>query len=109
MTIKRKDKEKSHFLEGPFSLGVFIIVVIHCGGLSSRALLPALALAFSTRVLCALLEVFHASLLKGNLGQGFFSFSFFFALPQDFVSALHDEEHPLCPSVLKTKQNAKMP
>lgn len=71
-------------------------------------MLPALALAFSTTmVLCALLEVFHASLLKGNLGQGF-SFSFF-ALPQDFVSVVCDEEHPLCPSVLNRKQNEKMP
>lgn len=29
MTIKRKDKEKSHFSEEPFSLGVFIIIIIH--------------------------------------------------------------------------------
>lgn len=74
MTIRRKDKEKSLFPAELFLPGCFYYALLRRQ--QSQAVGLGLGLP-TTIVLCALLDVFHASLLKGNLGQGF-SLSFFF-------------------------------
>lgn len=78
MTIRRGRTKRNLISQRSLSPWVFLLLLLFSLEAAAEPhWLPALALAFSTTiVLCALLEVFHASLLKGNLGQGF-SFSFF--------------------------------
>lgn len=91
----------------PFLLGVFLLSPVGEEVVESllMAVDPAFPeLTFSQQSHCVLgLMSFHTSLLKGNLGQGFFLFS----LPQDFISVAHKMKSILCVPVFWTANKMK--